>query len=353
MSLPSGYKQLQYIRSTGTQHIDTGFEPNQNTRVVMKVNVPSTPTAASAIFGARTSGTSNAYALFWINSSAAWCIDYKTSGTRHAFTGVATSGELEIDYNKNTATINGESHTWEATTFQAPCNMTLLACNSNGTVAQKISAELYFCQVYDNGTLIRDLVPALRTSDGAIGLYDLENGVFYANAGTGTFVAGPAATEHKTLIDAVARTIRAGAVMIDGVIYSMKRGLPMIEGTVYAIPVKADAPETPDVPQNVVVTISGSGQTTTQKLCYVKIGSTEYTSANTVEVTPGTKLTLYSSSSTSASDMGVFINGKNVTTTGSVQIAVYADTKIVLNTLFDGKGSYSKVTVTTDQYEIV
>ena len=31
--LPSGYTELQYIESTGTQYINTGFQPNQNTRV--------------------------------------------------------------------------------------------------------------------------------------------------------------------------------------------------------------------------------------------------------------------------------------------------------------------------------
>ena len=37
MSIPSGYKRLEYIKSSGTQYIDTGFKPNQNTRVVMDV----------------------------------------------------------------------------------------------------------------------------------------------------------------------------------------------------------------------------------------------------------------------------------------------------------------------------
>ena len=34
MSLPSGYTPLEYIKSSGTQYINTGFNPNQNTRKV-------------------------------------------------------------------------------------------------------------------------------------------------------------------------------------------------------------------------------------------------------------------------------------------------------------------------------
>lgn len=37
--LPSGYKRLEYIKSSGTQHVDSGFKPNNNTRVVMDVAI--------------------------------------------------------------------------------------------------------------------------------------------------------------------------------------------------------------------------------------------------------------------------------------------------------------------------
>lgn len=32
--LPTGYKTLEYIQSSGTQSINSGFVPNQDTRVV-------------------------------------------------------------------------------------------------------------------------------------------------------------------------------------------------------------------------------------------------------------------------------------------------------------------------------
>ena len=50
--------------------------------------------------------------------------------------------------------------------------------------------KLYSCQIYDNGTLVRDFIAA-KLSDGTVGLYDTVNSQFYSNAGTGTFIAGP------------------------------------------------------------------------------------------------------------------------------------------------------------------
>ena len=32
--LPEGYTELKYIETTGTQHIDTGIIPNQDTRII-------------------------------------------------------------------------------------------------------------------------------------------------------------------------------------------------------------------------------------------------------------------------------------------------------------------------------
>lgn len=60
-------------------------------------------------------------------------------------------------------------------------------------LSQAVSARLYFCKIYDNGSLVRNLIPA-KNSSGTLGLYDAVNNVFYTNAGTGTFTAGPIAT---------------------------------------------------------------------------------------------------------------------------------------------------------------
>jgi hypothetical protein len=61
---------------------------------------------------------------------------------------------------------------------------------------------MYSCQIYDNGTLIRDYVPCI-TPDNEAGLYDLVNGAFYANMGSGAFKSGPEASliTDRTLAD--------------------------------------------------------------------------------------------------------------------------------------------------------
>ena len=184
--LPAGYTELEYIESTGTQYIDTGFAPNQDTRVVMDFEIED-GTTTSNIFGGRTSYKTNDF-TFWLNNETSWLTNYNGTSTQMAVSTV--NGRHTVDKNKNVTSIDGIKDTATYGSFQAPCNMFLFTMNQNGTAETRmVSMKLYSCQIYDNDTLIRDFVPCTDAS-GTIGLYDMVNSVFYENAGTGVFTAG-------------------------------------------------------------------------------------------------------------------------------------------------------------------
>lgn len=188
--LPDGYTQVEFIQSTGTQYINTGFAPNNNTRVVMDVqplsgSSPEDSTVAM-LFGARTAATSNNYAF-------AICYGKMRTDYNNAYSLEFSANPLNraiVDKNKETTTVNKETLSYANVTFQASVNLTLFALNHNGTVKWKASVKLYSCMIYDNGILIRNYIPCINPS-GTAGLYDLVNSEFCANAGEGTFGVGP------------------------------------------------------------------------------------------------------------------------------------------------------------------
>ena len=51
--------------------------------------------------------------------------------------------------------------------------------------------KIKYCKIWEEDNLIRNLVPCYRKSDNKLGLYDIVNGKFYTNQGTGEFTAGP------------------------------------------------------------------------------------------------------------------------------------------------------------------
>lgn len=187
MSLPSGYKRVEFIQSSGTQYIDSGFKPNQDTRVVMDAQIISDPGGSMAIyFGCR--GDGHFYELFKAGSGANLTFLYNTSYTK-TFTVDYTLRRI-VEVNKNIATVDGVSLSYDYAAYQMAYSLYLCADNNAGAVLAPTAMRIYSCQIYDNGTLVRDFIPCINTSN-EVGLWDDVNSVFYANAGTGTFTAGP------------------------------------------------------------------------------------------------------------------------------------------------------------------
>lgn len=234
MALPSGYTRLDYIESSGTQYIDTGFKPNGNTQVDIKFKMVNQGTAQQSIFGARP-GSSGRFTVFTGTNSAALQVDYGTesslSSPDTAISGLSLNTMTELSMS-NALVVNGTTvKTVSAVTFTSTYNLYLFANNNAGVVQLPSAMLLYSCKIYDNGTLVRDFIPC-KNASGAIGLWDNVNSAFYANAGTGTFSTG---TKHKTLIDGTGFEIKSGRVLIAGTGYDIKKGRTLIGGTGYDI----------------------------------------------------------------------------------------------------------------------
>lgn len=182
--LPSGYKLLEYIQSTGSQYVDTEFKPNQDTRVVLSGYNDST--ASGWVYGAWASASSNQFAG---SCNKTYAVRYGT--TSFALSENIPVGPVEFDHNKNAYFVNGTSGTLTQQTFTSAYSIYLFAINAAGTVSSgKFTGKIYSCRIYDNGTLVRDFVPCIDPDD-EIGLYDQVGATFYGNAGTGAFIAGP------------------------------------------------------------------------------------------------------------------------------------------------------------------
>lgn len=232
MSLPSGYTRLEYIESTGTQYIDTGFKPNNNTRVVMDI----TPVSVDGthFFGSRSSNAASDYFLF-LCTGGHYRDDYAAD---KLVTTIIPSGRVIIDKNKNSITIGGTTYTHTAASFTGAYPIALLASNTGGSTAYFTKAKLYSCRIYSNGTIVRDFIPC-KNASGAVGMWDDANSRFYANAGSGAFTAGPAYLgNHKALVNGTVYEVKGGKCLVNGTAYSIKKGRTLIGGTGYDITFK-------------------------------------------------------------------------------------------------------------------
>lgn len=185
--LPEGYAEVQYIQSTGTQYVDTGFKPKQDSRVLIKLST--SETGSHTVFGADIDWVDNGFAL-----GVGFTHYGKETGT---ISGLNNGSPHEVDFNKNIISMDGSTVlTMGASTFSVPHNLALFANNRAGGIQKKTTMALYYCRIYDGNTIIRDYIPC-KNAGGAVGLYDLIGQKFYGNAGTGSFTAGPVVERPK------------------------------------------------------------------------------------------------------------------------------------------------------------
>ena len=218
--LPSGYTQLEYLQSSGTQYINTNMF---YTHVKATYEIMSVGSTYIAIFGSRTSSSSsNQFAFGYAahQSPKLWRFDYEnehqaldspTVGTELPWDGKHT---ISIDSNNGSILIDnnlinlGFPASIEASTVLP---LYLFALNTNGTAGEIGNTRIYSFKLYDTNfnfmieKPILNLVPA-RNSSGALGMYDTIGGKFYTNAGTGTFIAGPNVNPWKQIKGIWAKT---------------------------------------------------------------------------------------------------------------------------------------------------
>jgi hypothetical protein len=187
MGLPVGYTRLEYIQSSGTQYIDTGVIPDANTRAVCDFQLASVDSTNRVIFGVAGQYSFRKYSATVFRTNGTNSVDMSTS--------ISMTDRHIVDKTATLTTVDG---TYTATTTAATCSYSLyvFAYNKTGTANQFSMTKIFSLRLYDGDTLVRDYVPCMNPSS-VVGLYDRVNGVFYANAGTGDFTAGPELTIEK------------------------------------------------------------------------------------------------------------------------------------------------------------
>jgi hypothetical protein len=205
-TLPSGYTQLEYLESTGTQYIDTGVITSDNLMIDVTFQFLSTLNKGNitVLFGA-SNGTAQDYPTdtqIWVQDqlfNIARCYNDNDSDPVYKYRCRAT----EQDTNKHRVIFNNHDGGvwWDNTKIGD-----FLPYTSNGKVmyigssnhpnrlGYMFGTRRTYKVIFTNkttGQKVRDFIPARRDRDGELGMYDLVSSTFFTNSGTGEFIAGP------------------------------------------------------------------------------------------------------------------------------------------------------------------
>ena len=207
-NLPSNYKKLDYIESTGTQYIDTGYIPKTTTKLELDLSFngdfkdTSTYGGRAAFLGVYDS-SSQVYAINFGASDSQFRQLFPWVNKQYQYDGQQAEPFMitnSIKTNRNTLTIeNGEiiygtiSRTISNKETNQDSSMYLFGLSNNISSNKgpftSYNMRVYDMKVYENNVLIRHYIPVLNTTNHKLGLYETENNVFYSNIGTGEFNA--------------------------------------------------------------------------------------------------------------------------------------------------------------------
>ena len=192
--LPIGYREVEYLESTGTQWIDSNVSIAAKTSMKCKVIWTNISGNYPMLYGA--------WAVFALSSmpSQKLCIaSGGYSGNNPWSSGPTISANVlyEITHLPNKLTINEREYTIPNASASNTANdrhVLLFAASNTGNTPYNWStyakARVYYFKLYNDTTIVRNFVPCIRTSDSKPGLYDTINSTFYTNAGTGEFLYG-------------------------------------------------------------------------------------------------------------------------------------------------------------------
>lgn len=184
--------EIEYLESSGTQWIDTGYKHNTGlTKYKTSIILTNISSQYNSLFGARI--TSNGKEAYYIgiqkNNIFYSCI----GGNKGSSMGnLSVNTKYDIESNPSSGwTINNTLYSLVSSynNEESVYNCYLYSLNESNTNIENTCMKVYYFQIYEGNDLVLDLIP-VRV--GQIGyMYDKVSGQLFGNEGSGDFILGP------------------------------------------------------------------------------------------------------------------------------------------------------------------
>jgi len=183
---------VDYLESTGEQYIDTAVNASSGLCCDMDVSFTDKGYAsASVVFGGRTELLKRFGWGLADGANALWDL----AVVNDTYSNPNISPDLNTKYNvyfysdNSGARLDVDGIALISTTsvVSQTINAWLFGWNYNGTNQWPFKGKIYYAKLYNNGTLVRDFLPAID-SNGVGFMLDKVTHTIYDNAGTGSFV---------------------------------------------------------------------------------------------------------------------------------------------------------------------
>ena len=170
--------EIEYLESTGTQWIDTGYVLSASDRIVVQAYFQANDNSGSRI-------------LLGVGDPKLWITTGLCRFNDDNSASIANLRQLEawnsISIDKDYCTCNGTTVPMSVGTFQDN-SLSLWLFGANGSTITKTNGRIASCKIYHSDTPVRSFLPVRVGTEGA--MMDVLTRRVYRNAGTGAFAYG-------------------------------------------------------------------------------------------------------------------------------------------------------------------
>lgn len=216
-TLPTGYTQVQYLQSDGSQYFDTGYIAKENTTFVFSAQYDAN--RDQAILGTQPSNTDGVGWVLWLNDGnssdlgepsgrkfgSVYGVGYLVNKSLSRLHGVPSSSIATYRCDKYGTFVNDQPlsynrNTW--TSYGPDPNKTILFLTARRgndvTISNRMFVgKVYFLRIYEmenNEYILKhEFIPCIQNSNNAIGMYDTIEDSFIEQIkrGSSSLITGP------------------------------------------------------------------------------------------------------------------------------------------------------------------
>lgn len=191
--LPLGFTRVEYLQSTGTQYIDTGFVPTSD-NFQFEIRMLSQNTSAYLGYRSVNSGTATGDMRWFFNYSDGRVAIRYGDTTENSTLSFNTQTTHRFYFNGSSLYVDDVNYLTTTRKYATPVykSFYLFSVNASGYYSADIASfvgRIYYTKIWDNDVLVRDFIPCIDQL-GVPCMYDLVGKKPYYNQGTGTFTVG-------------------------------------------------------------------------------------------------------------------------------------------------------------------
>ena len=180
----TAYSLYNYISATGTQYIDTGYEQQSDEMMFRtQIYVNSPPSSTVPIINA---GENFMVAIMYKSSSYSDAMYKGGSDVVNAEENSLPNQSVTNVY-LHVSTYDTQFGVGSTYPYGQSVDASTLTSGNYQLLAEGFNGSIYATLIADGEVIVRDFVPARRTSDGKVGMYDMVTHNFFTSAGSGDF----------------------------------------------------------------------------------------------------------------------------------------------------------------------